>query len=1255
MQHANRDQIDCHRAAVRFSSVLAAVAPVWACGGDSPAAPPPPEPARPTTVKVTPATVELGALGATMQLTAEVRDQNGRVMSGATVTWSTSDATVASVNASGLVTGVAEGTATITASAGSGEGTAGITVVDLERVALVALYEATDGPNWVNSENWLTDAPLGEWYGVEADASGRVVGLDLSGMWDSEAGQPVIHGLSGPIPPELGHLTSLTNLDLGYNLLGGPIPPELGDLVNLGRLNLRRNFLTGPIPPELANLPGLETLDLFSNDLSGPIPPELGRLTSLRRLLLSSNELSGPIPPEIGDLGNLRHLYVRRNNLSGPVPESFLALDVLELFRFERNADLCAPGTIDFVTWLEGIQATSGPYCNESDVEVLNLLYETAGGSDWTTADGWLEPPAIDAWYGVTTDARGRVVTLDLADNGLEGRLPAGLGSLAEMTALRVGGNALSGRLPLSLARPRLVELRYADTGLCVPVEPSFQAWLRGLLSHEGTGIECGLPSDREVLVALYETTHGPSWDNAGSWLADASLGEWYGVDTDASGRVVALDLFGNNLAGPIPAELDNLSNLQSLRLARNDLTGPIPPELGKLAGLELLHLGENDLSGAIPAELGRLAGLRWLDLSDNDLTGPIPPELGNLAGLYRLNLRSNGLAGPIPSEVGALTSLRWLYLAGNGLTGPIPSDLGSLSRLRVLDLATNNLAGALPPDLSGISSLRELSVGNNPGLSGPLPAGLTDLRLEALFAGGTDLCAPSDPGFQAWLATIHQRRIVTCTGGGGALAYLTQAVQSRDHPVPLVAGERALLRVFPTAANPTTTGIPPVRARFYLNGTENHVTDIAARATSIPTEVLERELSVSANAEVPAEVVQPGLEVVVEIDPDGTLDPGLVVGRRIPETGRMAVEVREMPVFDLTVIPFLWSTDPNREVVRATEAMEANPGGHKLLWDTRTLLPIGDLEVTAHDPVMTSSNNGSDILAQTEAIMALEGGSGHYMGMMAQPTAGPRGVAKRPGRASFSVLNASTMAHELGHNLSLRHAPCGDARGQDQSFPHTDGSIGAWGYDFRNGGRLVSPGYRDLMSYCEPEWVSDFHFTNALRFRLHDERPALVAIRATQEAESLLLWGGTDEEGEPFLNPAFVVHAPPALPDPTGEHRITGRTAGGAELFSVDFDMPEVADGDGSSSFAFVLPVQPGWAGSLANLTLSGPRGSTTLDSDTDSPMTILLDPSTGEVRGILRDMPQADAAALAPQAGPDSLEVLFSRGIPDAAAWSR
>ena len=564
----------------------------------------------------------------------------------------------------------------------------------------------------------------------------------------------------------------------------------------------------------------------------------------------------------------------------------------------------------------------------------------------------------------------------------------------------------------------------------------------------------------------------------------------------------------------------------------------------------------------------------------------------------------------------------------------------------------SNNLTGALPPELAGISTLRELSLGNNSGLSGPLPARLTDLRLETLLTGGTDLCAPSDPGFQAWLQTVHKRRVAPCGSVGTSMAYLTQAVQSREYPVPLVAGEKALLRVFVTAVHPTIAGIPKVRARFYLNGTDRHVTDIPAKTTSIPTEVLEHSLSVSANAEIPGEIVQPGLEMVIEIDPEGTLDAGLGVVKRIPETGRMAVDVREMPVFDLTVIPFLWSADPNRAVVEAAEAMEVNPEGHELLWDTRTLLPIGDLDVTAHEAVLSSSNNAYALLGETRAIRAMEGGRGHYMGMMSRPVTGTAGVAGLPGRASFSIPNASTMAHELGHNLSLRHAPCGDPLNVDLSFPYPDGSTGAWGYDFRDGGGLVHPSTPDLMSYCRPRRISDYDFTNALRFRLFDERPPLVA------ATSLLLWGGMNAEDEPFLYPAFVVDAPPALPDSAGEHRIAGRTVSGDELFALSFAMPEVADGDGSSSFAFVLPVEPGWAGNLASITLSGPGGSVMLDGNTDLPMTILLDPSTGQVRGILRDQPEPTAgqrrvaASVSPQLG---LEVLFSRGIPDPAAWNR
>ena len=134
------------------------------------------------------------------------------------------------------------------------------------------------------------------------------------------------------------------------------------------------------------------------------------------------------------------------------------------------------------------------------------------------------------------------------------------------------------------------------------------------------------------------------------------------------------------------------------------------------------------------------------------------------------------------------------------------------------------------------------------------------------------------------------------------------------------------------------------------------------------------------------------------------------------------------------------------------------------------------------------------------------------------------------------------------------------------------------------------------------------------------------------------------------------MVDASAAHPCAGSGHRTSRHTATGDELFAIDVAMPEVADGDGNSSLALVIPVQPGWAGGPAGIMLSGPRGSVTVDGDTDVPMTILLDPSTGEVRGILHDVPETDAAAaLAPQVGVDGRDVLYSRGVPGAAAWDR
>ena len=74
--------------------------------------------------------------------------------------------------------------------------------------------------------------------------------------------------LTGPIPAELGNLTSLSRLSLSYNQLTGPIPAELGNLTSLSSLRLDNNQLTGPIPAELkpASRPEVSCLSFYDDD-----------------------------------------------------------------------------------------------------------------------------------------------------------------------------------------------------------------------------------------------------------------------------------------------------------------------------------------------------------------------------------------------------------------------------------------------------------------------------------------------------------------------------------------------------------------------------------------------------------------------------------------------------------------------------------------------------------------------------------------------------------------------------------------------------------------------------------------------------------------------------------------------------------------------------------------------------------------------------------------------------------------------------
>ena len=242
------------------------------------------------------------------------------------------------------------------AAAAAGQGSAAT-----DRAALEAIYRATGGGDWTNNANWLSSAPLEDWYGVEM-TDGRVAGLRLGG-WDETARRHVGNGLTGSLPADLGNLSRLRWLEIGGNSgLTGTIPAELGNLASLESLNLQSNWLTGSIPAGLGRLTELDFLGLEGNALTGSIPAGLGNLGRPRLLGFSGNPLTGRLPPEFGNLTSLADLGLGDTMLSGPLPETLTGLSALERLDVDGSG-LCVPDTAAMKAWVATLSGFTGVVC----------------------------------------------------------------------------------------------------------------------------------------------------------------------------------------------------------------------------------------------------------------------------------------------------------------------------------------------------------------------------------------------------------------------------------------------------------------------------------------------------------------------------------------------------------------------------------------------------------------------------------------------------------------------------------------------------------------------------------------------------------------------------------------------------------------------------------------------------------------------------------------------------------------------------
>ncbi len=551
-----------------------------------------------------------------------------------------------------------------------------------DSLALVALYNSTDGAHWTNNDNWLSGSVL-TWYGITV-SDDRISRIVLA-----------FNNLDGIIPPEIGDLTELTSLDLDNNQLGDTIPAEIGNLIQLTSLYLNNNQLTGSIPPAIGNLTSLTHLILDNNALDGSIPEEIGNLIEVKQCYLDGNELTGSIPSEMGNLIKATYINLTDNQLAGAVPDAFTNLIALKTLRINYNQ-------------LDGLP-------NLSLLPELHTLY--AQDNRFTFED--IEPNiTIPAFFYAPQDSVGEAQDTTI-DYGASFPLIVDVGGVNNQYQWLHDQTILSGAVSDTYT------INFAtieDEGSYVCQITNSVATELTLYSHTTTitvKIPGNIEQDSLALVTLYDSTDGTNWTNHTNWLA-GSLDTWFGITVEDE-RVKIVDLDNNNLNGTVPPEIENLTAVTYLYLSDNQLVGEIPPEIGNLASVEYLYMGNNQFTGSIPPEIGKLPNLSDFYLDRNELNGPIPPEIGNCTNLVGLYLNNNQLSDSIPPEICNLTELYFLYLDGNQLTGEIPQEIGNLSKLRILRLANNQLSGSIPSEIGDLSQLYQLELFYNQ-FTGPVP-----------------------------------------------------------------------------------------------------------------------------------------------------------------------------------------------------------------------------------------------------------------------------------------------------------------------------------------------------------------------------------------------------------------------------------------------------------------------------------------------------------------------------------------------------
>ncbi|KAI3894900.1 hypothetical protein MKX03_018179, partial [Papaver bracteatum] len=235
--------------------------------------------------------------------------------------------------------------------------------------------------------------------------------------------------LPGVLPPEIVKLPYLQILDLRRNYLNGTVPKvpqwesiirqfpeEIGNISTLKRLQLGFNQFTGPFPSKIGEIAGINIIRIVGNNFTGELPETFAKLINLTQFWISDNQFTGKIPSFVKNWKNLRRVEIQASGLEGPIPSEISFLEKLETLK---------------ISDLSGKEGSLPPLDNLKRLETLVIRSCNINGT-------------LPDYLGSMKSLR----HLDLSFNKLLGEIPSTFDGLSNVQHMYLTGNLLTGPLP---------------------------------------------------------------------------------------------------------------------------------------------------------------------------------------------------------------------------------------------------------------------------------------------------------------------------------------------------------------------------------------------------------------------------------------------------------------------------------------------------------------------------------------------------------------------------------------------------------------------------------------------------------------------------------------------------------------------------------------------------------------------------------------------------------------------------------------